>query len=98
MYSFSSASQMFEPFPRTIKGGSPPTDPNPRTGELTPPGIMLSARSCKRRDCSTFLVVVVAIDNSRFPKQLRHPVLQAERGISRASQKQAASEITPARD
>src|SRR5712691_574056 len=54
MNSFSSASQMCEPFPRTINGGSPPTEPKARTGEFTPPGIMLSARFCRRRDCSTF--------------------------------------------
>src|SRR5271166_2632420 len=61
MNSFSSASQMCEPFPRTINGGSPPTEPKARTGEFTPPGIMLSARCCKRRDCSTFRVVVDGI-------------------------------------
>src|SRR5580700_10751221 len=61
MYSFSSASQMCEPLPRTINGGSPPTAPNARTGEFTPPGIMLSARCCKRRDCSTFRDVVEGI-------------------------------------
>src|SRR5580700_521132 len=61
MYSFSSASQMCEPLPRTINGGSPPTEPNARTGEFTPPGIMLSARCCKRRDCSTFRDVVDGI-------------------------------------
>src|SRR5271170_1667340 len=61
MYSFSSASQMCEPFPRTINGGSPPTEPNARTGEFTPPGIMLSARCCRRRDCSVFRDVVDGI-------------------------------------
>src|ERR1700688_2306794 len=58
MYSFSSASQMCDPFPRTINGGSPPTAPNALTGEFTPPGIMLSARFCRRRDCSTFREMV----------------------------------------
>src|SRR5580693_5922550 len=61
MYSFSSASQICEPFPRTINGGSPPTAPKARTGEFTPPGIMLSARCCKRRDCSTFRDIVDGI-------------------------------------
>src|ERR1700683_5438611 len=61
MNSFSSASQMREPLPRAINGGSPPTERNARTGELTPPGIMLSARCCRRRDCSTFRVVVGGI-------------------------------------
>src|SRR5579872_546022 len=64
MYSFSSASQMCEPFPRTRNGGSPPTDPKARTGEFTPPGITCSARCCKRRDCSTFRVVIVVIQCS----------------------------------
>src|SRR5271170_6822091 len=65
MYSFSSASQMCDPLPRTINGGSPPTAPNARTGEFTPPGIMLSARCCRRRDCSTFREVVEGIECSR---------------------------------
>src|ERR1700689_4784353 len=62
MYSFSSASQMCEPLPRTIKGGSPPTAPNARTGEFTPPGIILAARFCKRCDCSTFREVIEGIE------------------------------------
>src|ERR1700722_20259324 len=61
MNSLSSASQICEPFPRTINGGSPPTEPKARTGEFTPPGIMLSARCCKRRDCSTFRDIVDGI-------------------------------------
>src|ERR1700683_532437 len=65
MNSFSSASQMCEPLPRTINGGSPPTEPNARTGEFTPPGIMLSARCCKQRDCSTFRDVVDGIEAPR---------------------------------
>src|ERR1700687_1759722 len=65
MNSFSSASQMCDPFPRTINGGSPPTDPNARTGEFTPPGIMLSARCCSRRDCSTFRDVMDGIHSPR---------------------------------
>src|ERR1700758_4697251 len=65
MYSFSSASQMWEPLPRTINGGSPPTEPKARTGEFTPPGIMLSARFCKRRDCSVLRDVIDGIESSR---------------------------------
>src|SRR5579864_2599022 len=61
MYSFSSASQMCDPFPRTMKGGSPPTDLKARTGEFTPPGIMLSARCCSRCDCSILRDVVDGI-------------------------------------
>src|SRR5215471_917268 len=65
MYSFSSASQKCEPLPRTINGGSAPTDLNARTGEFTPPGIMLSARCCRRRDCSVWRKVVEGINSSR---------------------------------
>src|SRR5580692_1075546 len=79
MNSFSSASQMREPFPRTINGGSPPTAPNARTGEFTPPGIMLSARCCKRRDWSTFRDIVDGIDAPAafYPEQ----ALFAQQGI-----------------
>src|SRR5215471_21240932 len=65
MYSFSSASHTCEPLPRTINGGSAPTDLNARTGEFTPPGIMLSARCCRRRDCSVWRKVVEGINSSR---------------------------------
>src|SRR5215467_6120317 len=65
MYSFSSASQMCEPLPRTMNGASPPTERNALTGEFTPPGIMLSARCCRRRDCSVLREVVDGIKSSR---------------------------------
>src|SRR5262252_8516857 len=65
MYSFSSASHTCDPLPRTINGGSPPTDLNARTGEFTPPGIRLSARCCRRRDCSVLRKVVEGINSSR---------------------------------
>src|SRR5579863_3172972 len=65
IYSFSSASQMCDPFPRTINGAAPPTERNARTGEFTPPGIMLSARCCRRRDCSVLRDVVDGIESSR---------------------------------
>src|SRR4051812_29679649 len=45
MYSFASRSQRYAPMPRTMVGGSPPTDLNARTGEFTPPGMTRSARS-----------------------------------------------------
>src|SRR5215467_10287435 len=72
MYSFSSASQICDPFPRTINGGSPPTDLNARTGEFTPPGIMLSARCCSRRDCSVLRMVVEGIESSRHREELEN--------------------------
>src|SRR5579859_3735872 len=65
MYSFSSASHTCDPLPRTMNGGSPPTERKARTGEFTPPGIMDSARCCKRRDCSVLREVVVGINSSR---------------------------------
>jgi hypothetical protein len=49
--------------------GSPPTARNARTGEFTPPGIMLSARSCNFRDFSVLRDVVDAIDPFRRQKQ-----------------------------
>src|SRR5260370_34685259 len=55
MYLFWSASQRWEPCPRTMNGGSPPTEPKARTGELPPPGIICSARFCNLREASTFL-------------------------------------------
>jgi len=75
MYSFSSASQICDPLPRTINGASPPTERNARTGEFTPPGIMLSARCCSRRDCSVFREVVAGIQSSRH----REDNLKAEK-------------------
>src|SRR5580704_12388036 len=56
---------MCEPFPRKINRGSPPTEPKARTGEFTPPGIMLSARCCRRRDCSTLRDVGDGIESSQ---------------------------------
>ena len=44
MYSLPSTSQMRQPLPRSMKRGTPPTDPNARTGLLTPPGITRLAR------------------------------------------------------
>jgi hypothetical protein len=50
MYSLPSASQMRQPLPRTMYGGSPPTDLKARTGESTPPGITRDARACSSWD------------------------------------------------
>src|SRR5438270_8310275 len=66
MNSFSSASQICDPLPRTMNGASPPTAPNALTGEFTPPGIMLSARFCNRRDCSVLRDVMDGIESSRL--------------------------------
>src|SRR5262249_27607882 len=48
MYSRPSASQMRLPAPRSMNRGTPPTARKARTGELTPPGMVLRDRSNKR--------------------------------------------------
>src|SRR5579871_5519 len=78
MYSFSSASHICEPFPRTMNGGSPPTEPNARTGEFTPPGIMLAARCCRRRECSVLRDVMDGIRPSRRDGKIRLPEIAIE--------------------
>src|ERR1035437_986578 len=40
----SSASQKYGPSARDMKRGVPPTDRKARTGELTPPGVVICAR------------------------------------------------------
>src|SRR5674476_809186 len=40
---FPSTSRTADPFALSMKRGVPPTDPNARTGELTPPGIIVFA-------------------------------------------------------
>src|SRR5918996_5041389 len=45
MYRRPSVSTRYAPSPRATKNGSPPTAPNVRTGELTPPGMRACARS-----------------------------------------------------
>src|SRR5215510_11644904 len=45
MYSRPSASQMRLPSPRVMKRGTPPTARKARTGEFTPPGMLLRERS-----------------------------------------------------
>src|SRR5215472_9050571 len=48
MYSRPSASQMRLPSPRSIRRGTPPTARKARTGEFTPPGMVLRERSNNR--------------------------------------------------
>src|SRR6266851_2948177 len=69
MSSFSSASQMRDPLPRTMNLGWPPTAPNARTGELTPPGIRAAARFCRRCDCSTLRDVVGSIRSLPYTRK-----------------------------
>src|SRR5215831_13378994 len=45
MYARPSASQMRLPSPRSMKRGAPPTARKARTGEFTPPGMVLRERS-----------------------------------------------------
>src|SRR5215467_2409903 len=68
MYSLPSASHIRAPFPRTMYGGSPPTDLNARTGESTPPGITRDARICSSCD---FLRGFISIMN--IPQQKDEP-------------------------
>src|SRR5579864_6729840 len=59
-----------------MKGASPPTDRKARTGEFTPPGIMLSARCCSFRDCSVFRDVVDGIQSSRQGETRRQQMVR----------------------
>jgi hypothetical protein len=49
-YRSPSASSRYAPSPRTANRGVPPTAPNARTGEFTPPGIARTARSNRSSD------------------------------------------------
>ena len=55
MYSFPSTSKMWEPWPRAMNGGLPPTERNARTGELTPPGMISSALRNNSSDLEWFM-------------------------------------------
>src|SRR5579871_4998071 len=50
---------MRAPAPRAMNGGSPPTDLNARTGEVTPPGITRRARSRSSRELLILFVLVL---------------------------------------
>jgi len=49
-YSFPSTSVRYGPLPDAMTTGVPPTDPNARTGELTPPGVTMDARAKSSRE------------------------------------------------
>src|SRR3954452_9901818 len=74
MYSFSSASTICAPTPRTMMGGSPPTARNARTGESTPPGITRSARCCHLRETFSFrdMRAIVAGQSGFTTERRRH--------------------------
>ena len=50
MYVRPSASTTFDPHAREMNKGFPPTDLNARTGEFTPPGMILTARRKSLRE------------------------------------------------
>src|SRR3954454_14330166 len=52
-YSLPSTSYRYGPAARTMKRGVPPTAPNARTGELTPPGVTATARANHCAEVST---------------------------------------------
>src|SRR6202049_5222370 len=49
-----------------MKGASPPTERKARTGELTPPGIICSARCCSLRDMSILRAMGSPKENSSY--------------------------------
>src|SRR5262245_13639886 len=55
MYWLPSASTIRAPEALAMKRASPPTDPNARTGLLTPPGMRRRARSIRRCDSLVFI-------------------------------------------
>ena len=63
MYLFPSSSYKYAPFASLIKTGSPPTDLNALTGELTPPGITLlaSVKSFLERSFNKFNILITQI-------------------------------------
>src|SRR5579883_21440 len=70
MYSLPSTSKMWEPSPRAMNGGLPPTLRKARTGELTPPGINCRARSKSASDRECFTVVVSSEARSSLLRKL----------------------------
>src|SRR4051812_15739579 len=81
MYSLSSASHMREPLPRTMYGGSPPTDLKARTGESTPPGITREARACSSCDLVRGFIGTLEYTTSSYVASLQ----TAYRSIDRSA-------------
>lgn len=69
MYLFSSTSQQYAPLTRSRTIGSPPTDLNARTGELTPPGIRPFASLKILLDFAVLWAGVVAVIRIDEPVQ-----------------------------
>ena len=59
-YSFPSTSRRWLPLAESMNTGVPPTEPNARTGEFTPPGI--NSRACENK--SLLRVIVFMVGNS----------------------------------
>src|SRR5947199_1997981 len=86
MYSLPSASQIREPCPRTMNGGSLSTALKARTGEFTPPGITCSARFCRRRDSSSLrdiLGIFLVIDGPSQSQKLLTAEFAEDREVRR---------------
>src|SRR5215831_16344783 len=75
MYSRPSASQIRLPSPRSMKGGVPPTARNARTGEFTPPGMVLRERS----NNSSFFEAMCSEHRCKLPRAMLD-VLGIEQG------------------
>src|SRR4051812_29332929 len=59
---------MCAPEPRTMNGGSPPTERNARAGEFTPPGNNCSARACSLRERSILRIrTLILVDGALQP-------------------------------
>src|SRR5208337_901384 len=56
MYSLPSTSKMWDPWPRVMNGGFPPTLRYARTGELTPPGMVAHALRNSSSDLECLMV------------------------------------------
>ena len=71
MYSLPSTSKMWEPSPRAMKRGVPPTPRKARTGEFTPPGMDSWARAKSASDCAMVHTRVSPRINLRKRKLIR---------------------------
>src|ERR671914_1332212 len=67
---------MYEPLPRSMNRGSPPTERNARTGLFTPPGIRLTARSMSRAERSMARIVLASTSLLLPCKRVKPPSLR----------------------
>src|ERR671921_2147981 len=73
MYELPSTSKMYEPSPRSMNRGSPPTERNARTGLFTPPGIRLTARSMSRAERSMARIALASMSLLLPCKRVKPP-------------------------